>query len=107
MWRLHKIALDAEHEFPGARVKVLRLQPREVFLQHLIGQSREKRFQLEERRLLLDDAVNSYVAEFEARDHRPNSEIGKWLLRGSSVASSEQNGRLICYFRRSVGPRCV
>ena len=53
----------------------------EVFLQHVIGQGREERLQLKERRLLLDNAVDSYVADLETRDHRPNSEIGM-LTRG-------------------------
>ena len=117
MWRLQKIALDAEHELPSGRVNVLRLQPREVFLQHVIGQGGEKRFQLKKRRLLLDNSVDPYVADPQARDHRPNTEIGMltrggWpatvsvptetASAGSSVAPSRQNGRLICYSRRSM-----
>ena len=87
MWRLHKIALDAKHELPGGRVNVLRLQPREVFLQHVIGQGREERLQLKERRLLLDNAVDSYVADLEALGHvrTPKSGCSQGLMAGYRV----------------------
>ncbi len=47
----------------------LRLQPRAVLLQHLLGQGREELQHLEERSLLLDDAVDGGVAHFDGVGH--------------------------------------
>ncbi|MFI4870005.1 MAG: hypothetical protein ACHQDD_11770, partial [Steroidobacterales bacterium] len=58
------VALDAEHQFiPGA--DEFRLQPAPVLFEQLFRQLREELQRLEERTLLLDDAVDRDVADFE------------------------------------------
>src|SRR5439155_12949160 len=62
MRRREEIALDAQHELVF-RVEKFRLQPRAVLVEHLLGQRREELQHLEERRLLLDDAMYRDVAD--------------------------------------------
>ena len=66
--RLHQVALDAQHELVVC-VEEFRLQPGAVLVEQLLGQGREKFECLEERSLLLDDAVDREVAQLEPGSH--------------------------------------
>ena len=64
----HQVALDAQHELVG-RVDKARLQPGAVLLQQLLRQGGEELQHVEERPLLLDDAMNRKVAQLDLRGH--------------------------------------
>ncbi len=67
-WRLHEIALNAEHE-PGFRIEKRRLEPGTVLGQKLARQRREELQRVEERRLLLDDAQDAAAADLDLGWH--------------------------------------
>jgi hypothetical protein len=68
LWRLHDVALDAEHQLilgveePG-------LQPSPVLVEKLLGDGREKLHRPEEWTLLLDDAVDRGIPDFDLGGH--------------------------------------
>ena len=66
--RLHQVALDAQHELVGS-VEKPRLQPSAVLLEKLLRQGGEEFQHVEERALLLDDAVDCEVAQLDLRGH--------------------------------------
>ena len=61
---LHDVALDAQDQ-PVFGIEKSGLQPPPVLLEQLAGHGREKLPRREERRLLLDNAVNGDVADFD------------------------------------------
>src|SRR6185437_4808505 len=69
-------ALDAEHH-PVLGVEEARLQPAPVLVEKLFGDRREELRCDEERTLLLDDAVNRDVADFDwgGQDGAPFCEL--------------------------------
>jgi hypothetical protein len=63
--RLHDVALDAEHQLI-VLIEEFRLQPAPVLVEQLFGDIREKFHRLEERTLLLDNAVDRGAADLDS-----------------------------------------
>ena len=70
---LHDVALDAEHQ-PIAGIEKPGLQPPSILVEKFPCHGREKMHRLEERSLLLDDAVDRNAAYFDSsrQDESPS-----------------------------------
>ena len=71
---LHDVALDTEHQLIGG-IEEFWLQPAPVLVEKLFCHGREKFQRLEERALLLDNAVDRGLADFDCsgQDGPPSS----------------------------------
>ena len=65
---LHDVALDAEHQLVLG-VEEARPQPAAVLVEQLLGDGREERRGVEERPLLLDDAMDGAVPDLDFCRH--------------------------------------
>ena len=69
MRRAHDIGLDAQHQLPGGRVDIIRLQPGRILIQHFLRQRRKEYLRIEQRLFRLDDTMNAQIANSEALGH--------------------------------------